>query len=383
MKKHILTLVACAAVLASGVATQAQDKKMQVKLKNGNSVEYNLTDIDYLTFTQDEVTPPADEKVAYAVAIPTDFTSSRVMKVMAAGKQVAEIDNEYVLATTSVMIVVYPMAENGRADLTKGINVADAGTVVWNASTNKATVTAGSATAALTSIYVVDGELSLTLADGYKSVDATVTPDLLVDVRGTETNSYKIVKVGTQYWMAENLRATKYADGSSITCYKGDEGATWNTDTIGAYHIWADNSELLSVYGCLYSGYTLTNKSGIAPEGWEIPTTTQWTALRTAVNRKPAYLKVNDEVFWGTGNAGTNESGFSAYPCGVYSNSTGDTFDTEAWWWSSTTYYDALPKSYVWDYARVTATGTSMVISTTLTGGHVPQFGHSIRCIRK
>jgi uncharacterized protein (TIGR02145 family) len=135
----------------------------------------------------------------------------------------------------------------------------------------------------------------------------------------------------------------------------------------------------------LYNAYALTNEAGLAPEGWEIPTTDQWTALRTAANKKPAYLKSDDMIFWGEEYAGTDETGFSAYPCGYFSNGTGEAAENEGIWWTTTSYYDSLSKSNVWDYVRITYRATSVVISssTSYAAGHVPYFGHSVRCIRK
>jgi uncharacterized protein (TIGR02145 family) len=385
MKKHILTLVACC-VAAAGVASQAQEKKLQVALKSGSTVEYKVSEIDHLSFATVEETPGVDANAVYSFEVPTDFSKNRIMKVMVGDDKIAEVCREYVLACDAVLTVVYPMGEDGKADLTKGVNTADGGSVVWDYTTNKATITEG--TGAVTKMYVANGELKFTVDVADEAIAAQVQPDLLIDTRKTSggmpvITTYTTTKVGTQYWMAQNLSAKYYNDGTEIPYFKADEGASWNDNTTGACHIWNDNSDLTDIYGCLYNAYALTNEAGLAPEGWEIPTNEQWTALRTAANKKPAYLKSDDMIFWGEEYAGTDETGFSAYPCGYFSNGTGEAADTEGYWWTSTSYYDKLYKYDVWDYVRITPKGTSVVISTSLSGGHAAYIGHSVRCIRK
>lgn len=375
MKKYILV-----SLLSLGLSAFAQTAPttLNINLKNGSTVSYTITDIEKITFAEDTEEPPVTEPTAFKFSVPASFASSYVQKVMYNGKQIAEIDQEYILAIKKQVVVVYPCDETGKADLSKGITT-DGATVVWNTSTNKATV--GEDAEAVSEFYIVDGELLTTYADA--TADATVEPDLLVDKRGSETNSYRIVKVGTQYWMADNLRAAYYADGTAIDSYTEAESDGWKANTTGAYLNYGDKT-WVNYAGRLYSGYAVINESGLAPEGWEIPTQAQWSALKTAGGSQMANFKDADEMSWAAGGAGTNITGFSVVATGYYTTGTElSGLNTEAYFWSSTMYYDTLERGNVIDYARFTATGTNMVVSTSISGGHSLRFGHTVRCIRK
>lgn len=78
-------------------------------------------------------------------------------------------------------------------------------------------------------------------------------------------------------------------------------------------------------------------------------------------------------------------TGFSAIATGYYSTATGVNEEmSETWFWSSTKYYDGLSKGDNLDTLRITANATgNVVVSSSALGGHLLQFGHAIRCIRK
>jgi uncharacterized protein (TIGR02145 family) len=384
--KKFFTLLCGMALAASASAQNEAGTTMIVTLSNGNTSEFSLTDIKNITFKgSDTTTPPStgDDDVTagvYSIAVPTDFSTCRVQKVMYNGKQIAEIDQEYIKSIDAQKVVVYPMGEDGKADLTKGVSATDGGTVVWDMSANTATYTAGEAESALTTVYLVaDTIATSTTATDIK--ETTVEPDYLVDNRNGETNTYTIVKIGTQYWMAENLRATKYANGKAITYCTTSDTDAWELESTGAYHIYGDNKDALSTYGALYNGYAVTSEDGLAPEGWEIPTKAQWIKVRSAGNFLAANFKVNDSFVWPS-SAGNNITGFSATPCGYYTKATLDTGDTsDAWWWTSTTYYDILTKSTGLEYARINVAAKNMTYSNN--NPHSFDFGHSVRCVRK
>jgi uncharacterized protein (TIGR02145 family) len=382
--KKFFTLLCGMALAASASAQNEAGTTMIVTLSNGNTSEFSLTDIKNITFkAPDTTTPPStgDDDIAnsvFSIAVPTDFSTCRVQKVMYNGKQIAEIDQEYIKSIKAQKVVVYPMGEDGKADLTKGVSATDGGTVVWNMSANTATYTAGEAESALTTVYLVaDTIATSTTATDIK--ETTVEPDYLVDTRGSETNTYTIVKIGTQYWMAENLRATKYANGTAITYCTTNDTDAWELESTGAYRIIGDNSEALASYGAYYNGYAVLSDNGLAPEGWEVPTQTQWTKVRTAGGPTAANFKVTGSL-WAT--AGTNINGFSAIPCGYYSKATGDEGDTSyAYWWTSTKTYDILTRGYGLEYAVIQNAVTNMAVSSSAP--HSYEFGHTVRCVRK
>lgn len=388
--KHILA-AALAATLSLGAWAQTPAEPeaplMIINLKNGTNQEIPLADINNVTFrlpSEEPPTPPEVKTTPY-FTVPTDFSKNRILKVMHEGKKVAEVCSEYILSLDAVKTVIYPMGADGYADLTKGIMADNGASVAWNTADN--TVTIGADATAPTTIYVgADGSFISGPEEDCEPAEATVEPDFLVDVRGNETKTYTTVKIGTQYWMAENLRATNYADGSAIiklTTSDADANI-WQSNTTGAYLIPGDDAQAGDLFGYFYNGFAVTNEAGLAPEGWEVPAQAQWTQVQAATKNTPAYVKATSG--WPEGKDGTNESGFDALPTGYYSKATGESGTlTETYWWSSTKYYDTLERGDVLDFARITSTGVRWIISTegSFSAGHSMRFGHVVRCVRK
>jgi uncharacterized protein (TIGR02145 family) len=101
----------------------------------------------------------------------------------------------------------------------------------------------------------------------------------VVDVQG---NSYRTVQIGTQCWMAENLRATQYDDGTPITHITGI--TAWQNASTEAY-CWPGNDPVLgATYGALYNWYVTDPASNggrsVCPAGWHVPTDQEWIDLR-------------------------------------------------------------------------------------------------------
>ena len=96
----------------------------------------------------------------------------------------------------------------------------------------------------------------------------------VVDVDG---NIYKTIKFGTQVWMAENLRTTRYNDGSEIP-HVTDKNI-WEEQKTGAYRNVKDSESNAATFGRFYNWYTI--KTGkLAPIGWHVPTDKEWIILQ-------------------------------------------------------------------------------------------------------
>lgn len=370
------------ALAAASMTAQTTGYQLNLSLKNGEKAVYNVQDIESISFTKPG--EPAAEKVP-AIAVPqvADFKNSYVKKVMYNGKQVAEICLEYILATKAQTVVIYPMAEDGRADLTKGLTSGGA-SVVWDKATNTATV--GESGEGLSTVYLVDGGIGLS-AEG--DTEATqLVDDLIVDVRGTESNTYKIVKVGTQYWMAENLRATRFADGSAMASYSETQMDEWKADKDGCFLSGRD-ADWVKLVGHFYNGYVIENAKGIAPQGWAIPTVDECELLKAAGGKYTVNFRDDRPDMWDSPKAAPNNiTGFSAIACGLYTPAAGYGITEQAtmtYWWTNTRYYDALSKGDVYDFMRMgcTSATTNVGTSKAVKNGHSFTFGHSIRCIRK
>lgn len=182
-----------------------------------------------------------------------------------------------------------------------------------------------------------------------------VTYGTLTDQDG---NIYKTVTIGTQTWMAENLRTTKYRDGSTIPSVPDNE--EWTNLTTGAYcnnkNI-TDIPDSIATYGRIYNWYAVTDSRNIAPSGWHVPTDNDWKILEMFLGMTQAQAD-SSEDFRGTGQGdqlketgnthwhwygGTNSSGFSALPAGYRDEYFGTFwyYSESGLWWSTTEFNEA------------------------------------------
>lgn len=314
----------------------------------------------------------------YAIAIPTDFSAGYVQKVMYKNTKIAEVCREYIriLSTTinKQMTVVYPVID-GNTDLTKGLTE-DGGSLVWNKTANTVTYTAGSGTT-LTKIYLEGGNL-LTNTTTITPLATTVEAELLVDTRPNSTKfTYKMVKIGTQYWMAENLKAQSYLNGTEIPLLTNS--TDWNNNTTGAYRKPFSDNESYLMYGAYYNGYTMYNEAELAPEGWIVPSNNEWTKLRNYIGTPyGSKLKSSIASDWNSGTS-TNITGFNAIASGYYSTPTDDIGNgSDTFFWSTTKAKDILTRKESPYYYRLSSASTGMP-----TDLHSFEFGHTIRCVRK
>jgi uncharacterized protein (TIGR02145 family) len=159
-----------------------------------------------------------------------------------------------------------------------------------------------------------------------------ITYDSIYDIQG---NKYRTVQIGTQTWTAENLRSTKYNDGTDIP-FVPDVNEWVSLSTPG--YCWY-NSDSVG-YGALYNWYVVgTGK--ICPQGWHVPTDDEWTTLSDYLGGSEVaggMLKETGYTHWLKPNsAATNETGFSALPSGYRSYGGGfNSIANYGFWWTST-----------------------------------------------
>lgn len=110
-------------------------------------------------------------------------------------------------------------------------------------------------------------------------------------IRDVDGNLYTSVKIGTQTWLIQNLRTTRYRNGDVIPNIT-DNGA-WTTTKSGAYSTYDNDPANGAVYGYLYNWHAVNDRRNIAPAGWHIPTLEEWLTLET-------YLSTNGFNFDGT-----------------------------------------------------------------------------------
>jgi uncharacterized protein (TIGR02145 family) len=176
-------------------------------------------------------------------------------------------------------------------------------------------------------------------------IPAVVTPTFscgLSTVSDLGGNIYNTVLIGTQCWMASNLRVSKYNNGTLIPLDNsgsstGDGSTeTWTARTSGALTVYAHNATNLATYGYLYNWYAATDTRKICPSGWGIPTDAEWLTLTNFIGTNPGTKLKKDSNLWLT-NTGTDNYGFSALPGGArYSDGSFRSINDAGAVWSAT-----------------------------------------------
>lgn len=203
-------------------------------------------------------------------------------------------------------------------------------------------------------------------------------------VKDCDGNVYKSVKIGTQIWLAENLKTTRYNDSTEIPLVVND--TIWSELTTPAYCIYKNEVANKSVYGALYNWYAV-NTNKLCPTGWHVPARDEWITIAAYVNDNGGKLKEVGIIKWKNPkfnpNAGaTNESGFSALLGGFRSRNGLYYSDRQAGvWWSSTQYpeSDTFPE---WNFNDAFAFSLGAKSSGYGIMHNNKLYGYSIRCLK-
>ena len=153
----------------------------------------------------------------------------------------------------------------------------------------------------------------------------TKTYGTMTDQQG---NTYRTIVIGTQEWMAENLRTTTYRNGNPIPLLNND--TQWSEATSGAYCFPNGNLGLVCPYGNLYNQIAVTDSRQLCPIGWHAPSASEFNTLINFLGGlADAGRKMKTTSLWTVSAgipSGTNESGFSGVPAGVRSDNEGAYF---------------------------------------------------------
>ncbi|MFM8395849.1 MAG: FISUMP domain-containing protein, partial [Acidobacteriota bacterium] len=157
------------------------------------------------------------------------------------------------------------------------------------------------------------------------SAPATASCGTVTDIDG---QNYGTAMIGAQCWMSENLRVTRYRDGTNVPLDESGgaagnaPGETWSPRTVGARTVYANTAGNLTTYGYLYNWHAATDPRGLCPSGWHLPTEAEWTTLTTYLGTNAGgKIRSSGTALWNEPNSGaTNESGFSALPGGIRSD---------------------------------------------------------------
>jgi uncharacterized protein (TIGR02145 family) len=197
-------------------------------------------------------------------------------------------------------------------------------------------------------------------------------------VSDVDGNIYQTVQINTQVWMKENLKTTRYRDGTSLKTGLSDSAWSHNTSE-GAFAIYGNNPQNDQTYGKLYNWYAVADPRGLCPAGWHVPSDAEWTTLRQYLEKDRVdaggQLKAVSAL-WASPNAGaSNLSCFTALPGGYRYG-----FDAEykdlgrvAKWWTST------PNGFTFAWYREVRYDLSGMGRLTF---NYLQDGLSVRCIK-
>jgi len=215
-------------------------------------------------------------------------------------------------------------------------------------------------------------ELNLTNDKTTAVFNTSVTYGQLTDQDG---NTYKTITIGTQTWMAENLRTTKYNDGSIIP--NVSDNTSWRNLKSGAFCNYNNTSSLdtIATYGRLYNWYSI-NTQKLAPVGWHVPNDVEWKQLIDYLGESSSAaikLKEKGNTHWSNPNTGNNESGFTALPGGSRNfNGVFGTIYNDGYWWTASevnsllSWYRGMVSSY----------------NTVGRSTYEKNVGFSVRCIK-
>lgn len=220
-------------------------------------------------------------------------------------------------------------------------------------------------------------------------------------VTDIEGNRYEIVKIGNQTWMAENLKVTKYPDGTDITLIYDD--VAWvnrqanNTDGAMCYYglSFKNKEGMKDTYGALYTyaaaiaeNWEHCNKpdQGVCPDGWHLPSDKEWKILEKEIGLPLSEIdntgwrgieegtKLKSKSGWNADGNGSDDYGFRALPGGSRNSKFGISLAAGDYghWWTRTEKDNKLA------WTRVLNKGTATVNRSSVNKSE----GLSIRCLK-
>jgi uncharacterized protein (TIGR02145 family) len=263
-----------------------------------------------------------------------------------------------------------------------------------------ATGTTGSYSCSLTGLaegtaYYVRAYATNSKGTAYGNAVTFTTLSCPATVTDVDNNTYNTVQIGDQCWMRENLRTTKYSDGTAIP-----QGAYLSTDT--AYRYCPNNdANIVSTYGYLYNWTAVMRNSssssanpsgvqGVCPAGWHVPSNAEWTQLTDYVSSQSQYQcggtstniakALASATGWSSSSAtcavgnnpsGNNATGFSALPAGRYLGVYPNVGNNANFWSSTEGSNDAA-------YTRTLYSSIEYVYSAN----NNKYYGYSVRCLK-
>jgi uncharacterized protein (TIGR02145 family) len=163
-------------------------------------------------------------------------------------------------------------------------------------------------------------------------------------------NLYKTIVIGSQEWMAENLKTDRYRNGDAIPNILSN--GVWASLTSGAT-CWMNNDSSVNAcpYGRIYNRFAVADPRGLCPAGWHVPSDEEFNTLATSLggtDQAGGRMKSTSSLWQSPNTGASNSSGFSALPGGSrqFNDGSFSAPGAGAYWWSSTNFISNLNYYY-------------------------------------
>ena len=301
------------------------------------------------------------------------------------------------LTTTTISSITINSAVTGGSITSGGNDSVSVRGVCWAITTgptttnDKTTDGAGTGNFVSTITGLQPGEIYYVRAYATNSAGTAYGDEIIFSTKisDVEGNTYNTVPIGTQIWMAENLKTTKYNDNTPIPLVTNN--TAWGAAITPAY-CWYANDQTTNkpIYGAIYNFYTV--KTGkLCPAGWHVASDVEYQTLEQFLGMDPLQLsayewrgtdqgaQMKSTTGWATGQDGTNTSGWSALPGGYRYGPSGvfNNIGTLSYWWTSS--FDPTNAFY----RRLDGVdSTGVVMNKVYRSGVVYQGGKYVRCVK-
>ena len=310
-----------------------------------------------------------------------------------------------ILATTTPATITTTTASSGGNITSDGGSTITARGVVWSPNPNPTIALAtkttdgtgiGSFTSSIEGLnanttYYVKSYATNSVGTAYgNELSFTTNNTSTTSVTDIDENTYQLVTICNQTWTKSNLNVSHYRNGDIIP--QVTDPTQWQNLTTGAWCYYNNDPSNGGVYGKLYNWYAVHDSRGLAPQGYHIPTDSEWNSLVTCLD--PSYIpmssvtndfslvaggkmKETGTTHWASPNAGANNnSGFTALPAGWRLDSMNNDFNQSlgymGCWWSSSEYNSTNALNRYVDYYD----------SNAYRGYGFKYYGYTVRCLK-
>ncbi len=286
------------------------------------------------------------------------------------------------ITTNSVTTITRTTAVSGGNISSDGGSAITARGIVWNKTGNPlvgtdsirtdASMTTGLYTLNLGNLnagitYYVRAYATNAVGTAYGN-QLTFTTQPVLDTIG---NQYTTITINGKEWFKENLKTTKYANGTDIS--NVTDNGSWNNLSTGAWAYYDNNITNDPIYGKLYNWYAVSDVRGLCPTGWHVATDADWTSLTALYGTDAAAgNELKSTISWTTPNLNSNTSGFGAAPGGGRGGGLFGDITNKGFWWTST----------LFDSSNSYARRLEYNLDTVVRYYESNKSGFSVRCVK-